>query len=159
MKFICPLIVVKDIKRARHFYEAILGQVVKYDFGENVTFEGDFAIHLDNHFHQLISGNEDRVIKYKTNNFELYFESQDILESEQVLKKAGVEFIHEITEQPWGQRVVRVYDYDGHIVEIGESMESVVSRYFEEGLSSDEVSKRTSMPLEFVMNVIKEISK
>jgi catechol 2,3-dioxygenase-like lactoylglutathione lyase family enzyme len=48
MKYICPLIVVKDIAESRHFYENILGQKVKYDFGENVTFEGDFSIHWEN---------------------------------------------------------------------------------------------------------------
>ncbi|WP_083189975.1 hypothetical protein [Orenia metallireducens] len=32
-------------------------------------------------------------------------------------------------EQPWHQKVFRIYDYDKHIVEIGESMEAVVIRY------------------------------
>ena len=54
MKFICPLIVVDDIKKSRHLYEVILGQTVKMDFGENVTFEGDFAIHQRAHFQKLI---------------------------------------------------------------------------------------------------------
>ena len=45
MRYICPLIVVSDIKRSRQFYESLLGQKVKYDFGENVQFEGDFSIH------------------------------------------------------------------------------------------------------------------
>ncbi len=44
MKFICSLIVVEDIERSRYLYESILGQSVKTDFGENVTFHGDFAI-------------------------------------------------------------------------------------------------------------------
>jgi catechol 2,3-dioxygenase-like lactoylglutathione lyase family enzyme len=124
MKFICPLVVVKDINRARHFYEDILGQVVKYDFGENIQFEGDFSIHLEKHFKELIDSTGNKVIQHQSNNFELYFESENIIELERKLKLAEVEFIHDLTEQPWGQKVIRVYDYDGHIIEIGESMET-----------------------------------
>ncbi|PKM49708.1 MAG: glyoxalase [Firmicutes bacterium HGW-Firmicutes-7] len=157
MKFICPLIVVKDMKRARHFYEGILGQIVKYDFEENVTFEGDFAIHLENHFKGLINEFEDKVIRHKGNNFELYFESEDLLELELKLMNTEIEFIHKIKEQPWGQRVIRVYDYDGHIVEIGESMETVIRRYFKNGKTEEEIVKKTSMPIEFVKDIVKGI--
>lgn len=125
MKFICPLIVVKDINRARYFYEEILGQVVKYDFGENIQFEGDFSIHLEKHFKALIDSAGDKDIQHRSNNFELYFESENIIEIERKLKLAKVEFIHELTKQPWGQRVIRVYDYDGYIIEIGEPIETV----------------------------------
>lgn len=38
MKFKCPLIVIKNIDVARSFYENILDQKVKCDFGENVVF-------------------------------------------------------------------------------------------------------------------------
>lgn len=44
MKFKCALYVVNDIQQSRAFYENLLDQKVKYDFGENVTFEGDFSI-------------------------------------------------------------------------------------------------------------------
>jgi hypothetical protein len=39
LKYIGPIIVVDDIGPARHFYERLLGQKVKYDFGVNVSFE------------------------------------------------------------------------------------------------------------------------
>ena len=71
MKYICPLITVSDIKLSRDFYEKLLKQKVKYDFGENVTFYGDFAIHLQSHFKELI---DNREIRQGGNNFELYFE-------------------------------------------------------------------------------------
>jgi len=61
MKFICALLTVADIKRARDFYEGLLNQKVKYDFGENVTFEGDFAIHLQSHFSSLIDNRSIRI--------------------------------------------------------------------------------------------------
>ncbi|MHB8131782.1 MAG: VOC family protein [Mobilitalea sp.] len=55
MKFICALIVVDDIEISRRFYEKVLNQKVKYDFGENVTFEGGFSIHLKSHFLELLN--------------------------------------------------------------------------------------------------------
>ena len=67
-----------------------------------------------------------------------------------------MEFIHPICEQPWGQRVMRLYDPDGHIVEIGETMGAVVWRFYEQGLSIDLIMGRSSMPREFVEHVIQE---
>ena len=75
MKYICPLITVTDIPRSRDFYENLLGQEVKFDFGENITFHGDFAIHLQSHFNDLIG---DHPIQPGINNFELYFEHNDM---------------------------------------------------------------------------------
>lgn len=77
MKYICSLIVVKDINVSRHFYENILGQKVKFDFGESVTFEGDFAIHLENHYKKLLGNGYDHIAK-KAHNFELYFETDEL---------------------------------------------------------------------------------
>jgi len=34
-----------------------------------------------------------------------------------------VEFIHEIVEQPWGQKVMRFYDPDYHMIEVGAPIE------------------------------------
>ncbi|MEN6462066.1 MAG: VOC family protein [Syntrophomonas sp.] len=153
MKFICPLIVVNDIETSRNFYEKVLNQKVEYDFGENVAFAGGFAIHLKSHFSDLINVSSDRIIQ-TSNNFELYFEEDDLdglLEKISVL--GSVEYIHGIKEQPWGQRVIRFYDPDGHIVEVGESMENVARRFLDQGLSIEETAQLTSMPEEFVKRV------
>ncbi len=153
MKFVCPLIVVKNTKVARNFYEDILGQKVKFDFGENVTFEGDFAIHLEEHYLRLLGGTNSNELR-KTHSFELYFETDELESIMRKLKEKNVIFLHEITEQPWGQRVMRFYDPDLHIVEVGETMESVVLRYHGTGMSEMEISDKTSMPEEFVNKVI-----
>ncbi|MCL5058488.1 MAG: glyoxalase/bleomycin resistance/dioxygenase family protein [Actinobacteria bacterium] len=150
MKFICPLIVVDDIEISRIFYENVLNQKVKYDFGENVTFEGDFSIHLKSHFLDLLNLGQNDITQ-KSNNSELYFEEDNLDGMLEKLKVYGsVEYIHEIKEQPWGQRVIRFYDPDMHIVEVGESMESVARSFLSKGLSIEETAKRISMPKEFV---------
>lgn len=150
MKFICPLIVVNNMEISRNFYEKVLNQKVQYDFGENVSFEGGFAIHLKSHFSDLININKNDIIQ-KSNNSELYFEEEDLDSFLQRLKNIdSIEYVHGLKEQPWGQRVVRFYDPDMHIVEVGEPMESVVKRLLSEGSSVEETSKRTLMPEEFV---------
>lgn len=148
MKFICPLLVVTDINRSRDFYENILGQKVKYDYGESITFLGDFAIHLKSHYKGLI-GNR-RVIS-GGNNFELYFEQDDIEVIVSRLKEYNVTFIHEIKEQPWRQRVVRFYDPDKYIVEVGESLSFLAKRLKNEGMADEQIAKTIDMPIGFVI--------
>ena len=53
-------------------------------------------------------------------------------------------------EHHWGQRVVRIYDPDGHVIEIGESMDFVAKRFFGSGMTVEDVAKKTQMPLEYV---------
>lgn len=40
----------------------------------------------------------------------------------------------------WGQRVIRFYDLDGHIIEVGESMKMVIKRFLASGMTMEEVS-------------------
>lgn len=151
MKFVSSLILVENIKYSREFYEKILKQKVKYDFGVNVSFEDGFAIHLNEHFQEVAKV---KVISKGANNFELYFETENIDGIFEELKSNKVEFLHEIEEQPWGQRVIRFYDPDKHIVEIGEAMESVIFRLNEGGCSRMEIVAKTGMPKEFVDGVL-----
>lgn len=155
LKFDAPLIVVEDMARSRHFYEQVLGQKVKFDFGPNVPFEG-FSLHLKSHFQSLLGEASMYPVTHKAHWGELYFETDELEPVYRRLNEAGVEFIHPICEQPWGQRVMRFYDPDGHIIEIGETMQAVVWRFHEQGLSMDSISQKSSMPRDFIENVIKE---
>lgn len=156
MKFKCSLVVVDDITRARDFYERVLGQTVTADFGENIAFAGGFAIHKKEHFQNLIMN---KPVQNGSNSFELYFEYDNIEEIVIKLKNENLEFIHELTEQPWKQRVVRLYDHDKNIIEIGESLEHVAYRLFRENRSIDEIVKITYLPIESVQKAIKEYSE
>ncbi|OFX73024.1 MAG: glyoxalase [Bacteroidetes bacterium GWE2_29_8] len=153
MKFICPLIVVEDIQRSRNFYENILEQKIKFDFGENVTFHGDFAIHLGSHYKGLI---DEKEIKHGGNNFELYFEFDDVMQIESRLKENGVVFIHHTREQPWRQNVLRFYDPDENIIEVGESLEHLAYRLHKEGMAISEISKTIYMSNDFIEEAVKK---
>ena len=155
LKYVGPLIVVENIARSRHFYEDILGQKVEIDFGPNVSFVGNFSIHLKSHFQELLGGAARVPVTKKAHNGELYFEADEIEAVYQDLKQAGVEFIHGIQEQPWGQRVIRFYDPDGYVIESGETMEAAVGRLHRQGMTIEQVQAKTGMPIEFVQHVLK----
>ena len=148
MKFICALITVTDMDRSRYFYEKVLEQKVKYDFGEDITFLGDFTIHLRSHFKELI---DNKDIKESANNGELYFEFDDLEQVEKKLNKEGVKFVHGVREQPWKQKVMRFYDPDENIIEVGESLEYLCHRLHREGWEIDKISKIIGMPKDFVI--------
>lgn len=155
MKFKCSLFAVENIDLSRRFYEEILEQKVKYDFGENVTFHGDFAIQETKHYSNMIKIDRNEIIR-KSNSCELYFETEDLDEAYIRLKESdfNIEFIHNIIEHPWGQRVIRFYDPNSIIIEVGESMESVVRRMNSQGYTLEEIVEKSQHPLEFVKNAI-----
>ena len=66
------------------------------------------------------------------------------------LAQAGVTCVHPIREQPWGQRVFRVFDPDRHLVDIGEPMPVVVRRFIAQGQTVEQIAARTFMPVELV---------
>ncbi|NPV02715.1 MAG: glyoxalase/bleomycin resistance/dioxygenase family protein [Brevinematales bacterium] len=153
MKFICPLIVVEDIARSREFYEKTLGCKVKLDFGQNVAFEGDFAIHLRSHYEGL-TGKKSVSGSTRPNNLELYFESGELESDYDKIIASGAEIVHELREQPWGQRVFRFYDPDGYIIEIGESLDSTARRFYNDGMTAEEIHARIGMPMEYIKQAI-----
>ena len=47
-----------------------------------------------------------------------------------------------------GQRVIRFYDLDGHIIEVGEDMKMVIKRFFATGMTMEEVSVKMDASVE-----------
>lgn len=145
MKYCGALIIVEDVARARYFYETLLGQEVLDDYVEDIPFKGGFSIHKRAHFETLIGG---KPVCMKSNAFELYFEDDAIDELEEKLLAANVEFIHGVVEQPWKQRVMRFFDYDKNIIEVGEKMEYTAYRLHADGMPLSEIMKALYMTKE-----------
>jgi hypothetical protein len=61
-----------------------------------------------------------------------------------------VQHVHPPKKHEWQQRVVRIYDPDWHIIEIGESMAMIARRYLDDGYPVEETAKIIQYPLEFV---------
>lgn len=84
----------------------------------------------------------------KSNNIELCFEEQDFDGFLEKLKQyPDVERLGEVIEHSWGQRVIRFYDLDGHLIEVGEEMKMVVNRFLASGMTMEEVSARMDVSI------------
>ena len=75
-------------------------------------------------------------ISFGGNNFEIYFEEDDFDSFIDKLKNYDIEYIHPVKEHSWGQRVVRLYGPDKHIIEIGENIKVVCRRFLDRGMTA-----------------------
>ena len=120
MRFVNPIPFVRDIEMSKTFYCEILGLRITQDHGNFVLFETGFAIHEATSLEETVWGKPSAVsAPYGRQNLLLYFE-HDNLDTLFDNIADHVNLIHPIEAQPWGQRVFRLYDPDGHAVEIGE---------------------------------------
>ena len=148
LKFKCPLLAVTDMKKAIAFYEEVIGDRVAFDFGTNVQFEGGFALQEMKKWKKMIHTEQ---VGTKSNNAELYFEEKDFDAFLEYLKEfPDIQYVHPLEEAPWGQRIVRFYDPDFHIIEVGEPMETVIKRLLESGMTVEQVSEKSQYPIEYV---------
>jgi catechol 2,3-dioxygenase-like lactoylglutathione lyase family enzyme len=146
---------VKNIEASKNFYIDILGLSIDLDFGKNVIFKNGFAIweiQADHIIPKTLGLNE--ISDLKVNRFELYFETENLVDIFEALKREEVPFLHEIHEEPWGQQTIRFFDPDNHLIEIGESMRQFVHRFYNQGLTIEQVSKRTSIPIEEINRLL-----
>jgi catechol 2,3-dioxygenase-like lactoylglutathione lyase family enzyme len=157
VKFCSSVLLVHNIKDSREFYEGTLNQTVEIDHGECIGFVGGFSIWQIEHAYKIMDKNvSNSLAGNKNGHFELYFESDNLDDMHKKLTAKKVEFVHDMIEQPWGQRVFRIYDPDKHMVELGEPMTAVIKRYLNQGLTPIEVAKRTSMSFEIIQTVVIE---
>ena len=91
---------------------------------------------------------EDEVGLNKT--VDIYFEEDDLDAFAEKLKKFDMEYVHPVKEHSWGQRAVRFYDPDKHIVEVGENMKIVCKRFLDSGMTPEQVAERMDVPMTFV---------
>lgn len=124
LKFINPIVFVKDIQISKAFYAETLGLEVIEDHGPFVLFQDHFAIHQARELADTVwkaGAPADADQPQGRQNLLLYFETTTLEEMFACLKDR-VQLIHPIERQAWGQLVFRFYDPDGHVVEIGEPL-------------------------------------
>jgi len=151
------ILVVNDVLKSRKLYEEVFGFVVNSDFGEfNVGFENGIALYKKTLFNELTENIE---IKDQPNSFVLYCEYDNIEEIDHKAKKQMLKYVHQIKEQPWAQRVFRVYDYDNHMFEIAEEMNVVFKRLFKNNKTIEEAATITGYTIEAVNTIRLKLEK
>ena len=146
VKYTSTVISVSDISVSRRFYEDLFGLELYQDYGINISFT--CGLSLQQEFDWLVSVPKETVLK-RSHNMELAFEIRDFDGFlEKLGQYPGIEYLGEVIEHSWGQRVVRFYDPDGHIIEVGENMKMVVERFLSAGMTMEEVSARMDVSIE-----------
>ena len=142
------VLLVKDMAASRKFYESVLGQEVSMDHGLNVGYKSGLALWQQDYALAVIHGKKTRP--KKGNDLEVYFECARVDEAFEAVRAYGAPIIHEIREQPWGQRVFRFRDPDGFALEIGEPMDALVRRLKDDGMAEDAIAARTTLPIDMI---------
>ena len=96
---------------------------------------------------KLLENGYESLEEYST--AEIVFEEQDFDGFLCRLEEyPDMEYLGEVIEHSWGQRVIRFYDLDGHIIEVGEDMKMVIKRFLASGMTMDEISVKMDASVE-----------
>ena len=111
------LIVVKDIEKSRKFYHDLFGIDLVLDNDGNMILTEGIVLQDEKIWRSFL----DRDIVPKSNSCELYFEEQDIESFVEKLERLypTIEYVNHLMTHSWGQRVIRFYDLDGNLIEVG----------------------------------------
>ena len=117
MRFKNVLIAVSDMDRAIKFYKEIFGLQVILDQDGNVIMSEGLVLQDAKIWQQFL----DKELISKNNMTELYFEEADIEGLVKRLEESDfeIEFVNKLMTHSWGQKVVRFYDPDGNLIEVG----------------------------------------
>lgn len=120
MKLRNTLIVVKDIEKAIDFYKDLFGLEVILDNDGNVILTEGLVLQ-DSAIWKSFIGKD---IVPQNNASELYFEEQNIEAFAKKLDsyKEPIQYVNRLMEHSWGQKVIRFYDLDGNLIEVGTPM-------------------------------------
>lgn len=117
MKLKNVLIVVKDIEKSIAFYKELFGLDVILDNDGNVILTEGLVLQDEKLWRKFI----DRDIVWENNATELYFEESDIEGFQKKLDSCEepICYVNRLMQHSWGQRVIRFYDPDGNLIEVG----------------------------------------
>ncbi len=120
MKLKNILIVVKDIEKSKQFYHDLFGLDVVLDNDGNVILTEGLVLQDERIWRQFLK----KDIIPQSNACELYFEEQDIEAFADKLERLypSIQYVNRFMTHSWGQKVIRFYDLDGNLIEVGTPM-------------------------------------
>lgn len=120
MKLKNALIVVKDMEKSIAFYKNLFGLEVVLDNGGNVIMTEGLVLQDINYWEDFLG----RECILRNNMSELYFEENNLEAFAEKLEKypEPIEHVTRLMTHSWGQKVIRFYDPDGNLIEVGTPM-------------------------------------
>lgn len=111
------LIVVKDIEKSKQFYHDLFGLDVLLDNDGNVILTEGLVLQDEQIWKRFI----EKDIIPENNSCELYFEEPNIEAFVEKLENLypAIQYVNKLMIHSWGQKVVRFYDLDGNLIEVG----------------------------------------
>lgn len=154
IQFHSTVLFVEDIETSKKFYTEILGCEIKEDFGTNVSLACGISLWQIAEEHVIPTTLGRESVFGPSNRQELYFEAIDLPSVEKRLLDTDVAFLHRLHEEPWGQQTIRFFDPDGHLIEVGEPLEAFLQRFFDSGMSLEEIEAKTSVPVRDIRKIL-----
>ncbi len=120
MKLRNILIVVKDIEKSKQFYHDLFGLEPILDNDGNMILTEGLVLQDENIWKQFLG----KEIIPESNSCELYFEEPEIEAFAEKLERLypSIRYVNRLMTHSWGQKVVRFYDLDGNLIEVGTPM-------------------------------------
>lgn len=120
MKLKNVLIVVKDIEKSKQFYHDLFGLEMVLDNDGNVILTEGLVLQ-DEKIWKAFLGKD---IIPQNNSCELYFEERNIEAFMEKLETLypSIQYVNRLITHSWGQKVIRFYDLDGNLIEVGTPM-------------------------------------
>ena len=117
MKLKNILLVVKDIEKSNQFYHDLFGLDVLLNNDGNMILTEGLVLQDKKIWKEFL----ERDINPKSNSCELYFEEPNIEVFIEKMEKLypDIEYVNPLMTHSWGQKVVRFYDLDGNLIEVG----------------------------------------
>lgn len=117
MKLKNILIVVKDIERSKKFYHDLFGLNTILDSDGNMILTEGLVLQDEEIWKKFLG----KDIISESNSCELYFEETDIESFVEKLEKLypSIQYVNRLMVHSWGQKVVRFYDLNGNLIEVG----------------------------------------
>lgn len=156
MKYTSILIAVRDIEKSKQFYLEVLGLDIIADYGANVVLTGGLALQALDTWKGFTDKKDDKMA-LENKACELYFEDDDL--DTFIAKLSGfkdIEYVSPLLKHFQGQKAVRFYDPDKHIVEVSESKITLIKRFVDGGLSAEETAKRMNVPVDYIESCLKQ---
>ena len=117
MKLRNILIVVEDIDKSKQFYHDLFGLEVVLDNDGNMILTEGLVLQDKKIWEKFL---EKDIIPHN-NSCELYFEEKNIEGFVEKLERLypTIQYVNRLMTHSWGQKVVRFYDLDGNLIEVG----------------------------------------
>lgn len=120
MKLKNIMIVVNDMERAIAFYKELFGLSVIQDNDGNVIMTEGLVLQDRTIWERFT----ERETVPENNASELYFEEPDLEAFAEKLEQypEPIRYVNRLMKHSWGQKVIRFYDPDGNLIEVGTPM-------------------------------------